>query len=359
MTPLPSLSGEEYRTLVEHGPVMVWRSSENGGCDYFNETWLRFTGRPIEDELGDGWTAGVHPDDLDACLRVYLDHFRRRASFEMEYRLRRHDGAYRWVVDRGTPNFDGARFRGFIGSCVDIHERHEAAETKEVFLRMMAHELRTPLQSIRMFVEVMRRQAGSGIPNTGETFRKLTGQLERLSRLVDDLAIASRAGDLAVASPVPVDLAALVRGVVEFRAHALEAEDGRRRHAIELVEGEGAPLPVAGDPARLQQVFANVLENAIKYSPDGGAIRVTLARDGSRAVVRIADSGIGIPGPEVASIGRRFFRGSNVSERNYPGLGLGFALAREIVERHGGTVGIESELGRGTTVSVSLPAASE
>src|SRR6185503_13168013 len=118
---------EQYRLLVESSPVMIWRSGLDAKCDYFNETWLAFTGRTFDQELGDGWAEGVHPDDLDRCVAIYRDHFARCAVFEMEYRLRRHDGVYRCIFDRGVPFFDeeGA-FAGFIGSCIDVEERARA-----------------------------------------------------------------------------------------------------------------------------------------------------------------------------------------------------------------------------------------
>ena len=106
---------------------MIWRAGLDARCDYFNETWLAFTGRTFEQELGDGWAEGVHGDDLDRCVAIYRDHFARRAVFEMEYRLRRHDGAYRYIFDRGVPFLDEAgQFAGFIGSCVDVDERVRA-----------------------------------------------------------------------------------------------------------------------------------------------------------------------------------------------------------------------------------------
>lgn len=122
-----TLTHEEYRLLVEKAPIMVWRSDLTMGCDYFNEVWLRFTGRTLEQERGNGWAAGVHPEDFARCLAVYTEHFSRRAEFEMEYRLRRHDGAFRWLFDRGVPFSDETgEFRGFIGSCIDVTERIEA-----------------------------------------------------------------------------------------------------------------------------------------------------------------------------------------------------------------------------------------
>ena len=122
-----SLPPQQYRLLVESSPVMIWRAGLDAKCDYFNETWLAFTGRSFEQELGNGWAEGVHRDDFDRCLEIYLDHFARRAVFEMEYRLRRHDGVFRYIFDRGVPFFDEAgEFGGFIGSCVDVDERVRA-----------------------------------------------------------------------------------------------------------------------------------------------------------------------------------------------------------------------------------------
>ena len=130
-----TLTFDEYRALVEAAPVMIWRAGLDAKCNYFNETWLAFTGRSQEQEVGDGWTEGVHPDDLDRCVACYLDHFHRRRQFEMEYRLRRHDGVYRWIFDRGVPFEVHGEFAGFIGSCVDVQERKEAEANRSTTLR--------------------------------------------------------------------------------------------------------------------------------------------------------------------------------------------------------------------------------
>jgi PAS domain S-box-containing protein len=114
---------------VEKAPIMVWRAALNMECDYFNEIWLAFTGRTMDQEKGNGWTEGVHPEDLDRCLKIYTEHFAKRQVFEMEYRLRRFDGAYRWLFDRGVPySDDSGEFKGYIGSCIDISERKAAQE---------------------------------------------------------------------------------------------------------------------------------------------------------------------------------------------------------------------------------------
>jgi PAS domain S-box-containing protein len=124
-----ALTYEEYRCLVEQAPIMIWRSNITAKCDYFNDRWLRFRGRSMDQEIGDGWADGVHEGDLERCLRTYLEAFQRREVFEMEYRLQRYDGEYRWVFDRGAPyRSPRGEFAGYIGSCIDITEKVEAQE---------------------------------------------------------------------------------------------------------------------------------------------------------------------------------------------------------------------------------------
>lgn len=119
-------------TIVEQAPIMIWRANTTAKCDYFNRQWLLFTGRTLVQELGDGWTEGVHPEDFEKCLATYLSSFARREVFEMEYRLLRHDQKYRWIFDRGVPFKDPhGNFGGYIGSCIDVTESVEARKLIE------------------------------------------------------------------------------------------------------------------------------------------------------------------------------------------------------------------------------------
>ncbi len=142
------LSHAEYQLIVEEAPIMIWRSTVTMECDYFNQNWLTFTGRSMEQELGNGWAEGVHSEDLDRCLKIYTGHFARRATFEMEYRLGRFDGEYRWIFDRGTPYADDRGiFRGYIGSCIDVTKRIEALEVLK-----KAHE--SEIRQLRGFLPI-------------------------------------------------------------------------------------------------------------------------------------------------------------------------------------------------------------
>jgi len=125
--PFLPLSFSEYQILVEQAPIMIWRANTSAECDYFNERWLQFRGRRMEEECGNQWVEGVHPQDLQRCLATYREAFARREPFEMEYRLLRRDGAYRWILDRGSAFFGADHeFQGYIGSCIDVTDRIEA-----------------------------------------------------------------------------------------------------------------------------------------------------------------------------------------------------------------------------------------
>src|SRR6266481_4342331 len=122
-------SEARFRTVADAAPVLIWMSGPDKLCNFFNKGWLDFTGRTMEQELGNGWAAGVHTYDLEHCLEIYGSSFDARQAFTMEYRLRRNDGEYRWVLDIGTPRFsDDGEFLGYIGSCIDITERKRAEE---------------------------------------------------------------------------------------------------------------------------------------------------------------------------------------------------------------------------------------
>jgi len=133
----------QYRNLANTGLALIWTAGPDKLCTYFNEPWLKFTGRTLEQELGNGWTEGVHPDDLERCVNIYVGSFDRRQSFDMEYRLRHADGEYRWIRDLGTPNYSGSgEFVGYIGHCFDITQTKKAEEE----IRKLNDELEQKVQ---------------------------------------------------------------------------------------------------------------------------------------------------------------------------------------------------------------------
>jgi PAS domain S-box-containing protein len=352
------LPADQYRLLVERAPTMIWRSGRDALCDYFNETWLAFTGRTMEQELGNGWAEGVHPEDLDACVKRYLDHFHRREPFELTYRLRRHDGVYRTVFDWGVPFYDErGEFAGFIGSAVDVKDsaaQYERART--TFLSLVAHELRTPLASMRGFLEAIRRQSAHGRAVETHLLSRLAVQVDRLAELVREFIGLGRgeAGQELPLTLTDVSLPELLEETIALvRDTTLD-----RSHPIEL-RIDSTPAVARCDRARVEQVVWDLLDNAVKYSPEGGPIRVELRSEGADQTITVTDAGIGIPADDLPRLTQRYFRASNVSALNFPGVGIGLSIARTLVERHGGRLQIQSELGSGTSVTVSLPSQKE
>ncbi|HEX8272178.1 MAG TPA: ATP-binding protein [Longimicrobiaceae bacterium] len=149
-------SEARFRTLADSAPVMVWMAGTDGLCSFFNRPWLEFTGRSLEQEVGNGWAEGVHPDDLERCLDVYTSSFRERRPFRMDYRLRSADGEFRWVMDSAVPLYTPAgEFSGFIGSCMDVHDRR-VEEERERFLLGVGGVLGASLEHERTLAELAR-----------------------------------------------------------------------------------------------------------------------------------------------------------------------------------------------------------
>lgn len=156
---------EQYKQILESSPNMVWRANLSTECDYFNTTWLNFTGRTMEEETGFGWAEGVHPDDLDRCVKIYLYNFKLQHPFEMDYRLKRHDGQYRWINDRGVPFYDkNKKFIGFIGSCMDVTEKVEGQLLKEMAQNDALCQTYNRQYSHQLLAEVFNQARASGLP---------------------------------------------------------------------------------------------------------------------------------------------------------------------------------------------------
>ena len=360
-------SEARFRALADTAPVLVWMSGLDKGCTYFNQPWLTFTGRTYEQERGAGWAEGVHPDDMAHCLATYEQSFDARIPFSMEYRLRRADGIYRWVLDIGIPRLTPqGEFVGYIGSCVDITEQRlllereqqaraevEAAlRQRDGFFSLAAHELKNPLTSLLGNVQMLQRRAERDpalLERYEHNLTAIRNQGQRLASMINGLLDVAR---------IELGQLALERGPLDLRALALRVVDESQpslvRHSLTLEAGEG-PLVVEGDEVRLEQVLQNLIQNAVKYSPQGGAVRVRLERDGAWARITVRDEGIGIPADALPHLFTRFYRASNAARHAISGTGIGLHVVKEIACLHGGTVEAASVEGRGSTFTVSLP----
>jgi PAS domain S-box-containing protein len=193
-------SERRFRLTADAAPVMIWISGIDKLCTWFNKPWLDFAGRTMEHELGNGWSENVHPDDFNRCLRTYVDAFDARQTFSMEYRLRRHDGEYRWLLDKGIPLWEPAgEFAGYIGSCIDITERKQAEDQKSLLVSELDHRVKNTLACVAAIAEQTRVTSNS----MDEFLEVLRGRIRSLANTHTRLSVNRWEG---------VDLAELVRG---------------------------------------------------------------------------------------------------------------------------------------------------
>ncbi|MGZ5036008.1 MAG: PAS domain-containing hybrid sensor histidine kinase/response regulator [Usitatibacter sp.] len=378
-------TADHFRLMADYAPVMIWLASPDRRSVYFNRLWLEFTGRALSDELGFGWTGGLHPDDAAACLEAYSRAFDAREPFEVRYRLRDRGGEYRWIHDRGVPLFDDGELAGFVGSCLDITDRLAAEQearaararedekrteqleqeraarahaesatlARDQFLAIVSHELRSPLNGIKSWTHVLENHLRDGDAMVRRAIAGIMIGVEHQVRLIEDLLDVTRAmsGNLGLVKQGMALLPVLADAVESLRAMA--AEKGLSLVTrYELGEGE-----IHGDPDRVHQIFANLLTNAIKFTPRGGTIEVSAAREGAMARVTVRDDGVGIA-PEFLPYLFDPFRQADPGDasRRQEGLGLGLALVQRLAELHGGYATCRSDgLDRGATFDVYLP----
>lgn len=233
----------------------------------------------------------------------------------------------------------------------DITQEREREQERSQFLYHVTHELRTPLTNIRAYAETLSEGVLQDPDTLRECYNVIVGETQRLSRLVEDiLSLSQMEAGAARLKMDDVYTARLVRQVVEDMQ--AQADD----KGLELVLNMPAKIPtIRGDKERLAVVLTNLVGNAIKYTPSGGRVEITCGQEGSRLHIRVVDTGLGIAPQERDKVFEKFYRSSDERVAALPGTGLGLALAMEIVRTHGGTITVESELGKGSAFTMVLP----
>jgi PAS domain S-box-containing protein len=354
-------SEARFRSIANLIPQMVWSAGAGGTNDYLNARWREFTGLPEEDLLGEGWVRVVHPEDLPGLDAAWQHSLATGTPYEVEHRLLHHTGHYRWVLNRALPvtGEHGAIVR-WMGALTDIHDKKRgeeelkaAARRKDEFLAMLAHELRNPLAPISSAAQLLV-QVAADEKRVRQSSEIIVRQVRHLTGLVDDLLDVSRVTrGLVELQRERVDLKGVLASALEQARPLVES----RRHHLDLAL-DAAPAWVDGDRIRLVQVVANLLNNAAKYTPQGGAIALSLEVDRGFASVAVSDNGIGISHDLLPQVFELFTQAERTPDRAQGGLGLGLALVKSLVGLHGGRVGAESAgPGRGSPIPVVLPLA--
>jgi PAS domain S-box-containing protein len=354
-------SEERFRTLADHIAQLAWMAQPDGWIFWYNQRWYDFTGTNFEEMQGWGWQRVHHPDHVQAVTEKFRQAIETGEAWEDTFPLLGHDGEYRWFLSRALPIHDesGEIVRWF-GTNTDITERMQMEERlraedrrKDQLLATLAHELRNPLAPIVNSVELLR-QSGDDPELRGEAVHTLERQTRHLVRLVEDM----------------LDLSHVSRGVVQLRPERIDLADvledslsaclpllDRRRHRL-YVELPEQPAILLGDPMRLTQVFSNLLQNAAKFTPDGGRIDLRTEVGDKVVAITLSDDGPGIAEEMRERVFELFVQGDAGRRGGAAGLGIGLTLVRSLVELHGGTVVARDRGERpGVTLRVELPLA--
>ncbi len=370
------------RNMVENVPALVWMSDVNKNRNFFNKAWIDYTGHDPASN-GTDWTEYIHKEDLDKYKAIFDKSFRDRLDYQVEFRLRRIDGEYRWMHENGRPAFNNEVFTGYIGSSTEIHEKKVVQEelekqvikrtqdlqklNKELsrsnseleqFAYVASHDLQEPLRKILTFSERIGQYTDS-IPLEAKKYvEKISQSSQRMSRLIDDLLNFSR-----ISKPdggfVPVNLTeSLKNALTDFDEIVLQKKASVKYEVLPTIQAI---------PIQMEQLFHNLLSNSLKFSRESEppVIKISaIQKNGHsnqpannnnslRYEIIVEDNGIGFEA-EYAEHIFTIFQRLNASHE-FPGTGIGLALCRRIISNHGGEIHARSEVNKGASFHITLP----
>lgn len=334
-------SEERFRLVSNAAPVMIWMSGPDKLCYYFNQQWLVFTGRPLAAELGNGWAEGVHPEDLKACLDTYTRAFDKRETFEMHYRLRRHDGQYRWLQDKGVPRFEAdGLFAGYIGSCTDVTDRELAAEmlasvgrrliqAHEQERTWIARELHDDINQRVALLAIELEQWKQHVPDSEVDFGV---HLEHVRKRLFDISKDVQALSHRLHSS-KLEYLGIVTATKSFCRELLD----RHKVRVAFTHSDVPPALPPEVSLVLFRVLQEALQNAVKHS-HAQDFSVELRGEPGEICLTVSDAGTGFD--LVEAMGSR---------------GIGLISMRERLQLVNGTFTVESSPGHGTTIRARVP----
>ena len=368
-----------FRALVEQLPGGVY--TEDFGAvsgSYFSPPIEKISGYSAQEWMSDPnfFSQVLHPDDRERVLRAFADAHESYEAVRIEYRIIAKSGEVVWIQDDGAVARDDdgkpLHYQGFMADATArkknelelLEQRAQAFEReraqndrlrsldrlKDEFVALVSHELRTPLTSIRGYLELVLDDADQLSTEHREFLQVVDRNVDRLLHLVSDLLLVAQAdaGKL-MFDWAEVDLGSLAIDCVQAAQPAAE------RAGVELVIDCESSRPIVGDSARIGQLLDNLISNAIKFTPDGGRVDVSVDSSENVAVIEVRDNGFGIGPKDQEQLFERFFRTQSATEKAIAGTGLGLSIVKAIVDAHGGTISVESAEGVGTTFRVELP----
>ena len=351
-------SETRFRTLVEASPALIWQGGPRGDLIYVNQRAAELMDMSVEVVKAGEWRSLLHPQDAPAYLAAFDKAILDRSYFQHRARIRNREGGWRWMNTYAMPWFTApGEYAGYVGISLDITETVngeiallEANRRKDEFLATLAHELRNPLAPIVNALALIVQP--EGIASVPRLLPIISHQVNYMVRLVDDLLEISRItrGKMELRA-APTDLVGVLRDVIDANTH----EINEKQHELSVSISQ-TPLIVEGDAVRLEQIFTNLLNNAVRYTPNRGLIWLAAWQEGNSAVVSVRDNGIGISPGMLPRLFEMFVQERRGGMGTQEGLGVGLCLVDRLVEMHGGTVEARSDgEDKGSEFIVRLP----
>lgn len=350
-----------FRQMANLMPTKVSNTDPYGNFIYFNQEWLAYTGLSFEELKEKGWTDIIHPDEREDFRKKWQTSLDSGDPFEMELRCRNKNGKYKWHLGRAEAvKDDDDAIKMWIITNTEIQKFKEEEKRKGDFMKMVSHELKTPVTSIKGYVQLLlsmlKREEVDPVINSlplKPSLERIDHQIKRLTRLISEMLDLSRIEENKLElQKQDFYINELVDDTVQ------DLKFTNTQHRIEVIHEY--TCKIHADKDRIGQVLINFITNAIKYSPDSKDILVKVQKyKNHRVAVSVRDQGIGIEKKNHTNIFKRFYRVGGKSEETYSGFGIGLYLAKEIIQRHDGSITVKSKKGKGSDFCFILSVASE
>jgi PAS domain S-box-containing protein len=343
-------SEKKFRLLADSMPQLIWTSDAMGNYNYSNLSAFSFAGLSPEELQTNGWVQIVHPDDREENMKSWMHSLTTGEPFLFEHRFRRHDGEYRWQLSRAIPvKDDHGQIQMWVGTSTDIDEIKKYQQEKDDFIKIASHELKTPVTTIKAYVQLLLSQADTREdPFLAKSLSTIDKQITKLAKLITDLLDVTKIEMGSFHSDQEsFSMTTLIRDI---------AENMQATTTHKVVFNPSADITVHADKDRITQVLLNLLTNAVKYSPNADKIIIDTINKGDEIIVSIEDFGIGMALKDHERVFERFYRAEGTDAKTFPGFGIGLFIVKEIISRHKGRVWVESEKSKGSTFYFSLPA---
>ncbi|UEG51703.1 PAS domain-containing protein [Mucilaginibacter daejeonensis] len=345
-------SEQLLRNVTSAAPTALWMADNEGSITYVNQTWLEWTSCTVEDSLGIGWLRCIMQEDRQLVSTKFFQALAENERFEVEFRLVAGNDQLRWCQASGRPQFDSeGHFKGYVGACIDITAQKQLQQHKDDFISIASHELKTPVTSLKASLQLMDKIKDK--PDNGmlpKLIMQSRRSAERVGVLINDLLSVGRLQQ----KEISLDRS---KFVISQMLSNCASPINIAGHFKVQISGE-MELEIQADEHRVDQVVTNFLTNAMKYAPDSPRIDVSIARNDNWVKIAVTDHGPGIPPDKLGRLFERYYR-VDQNLQTVSGLGLGLYICKEIIEKHGGEIGVTSELGKGSTFYFTLPLHSE